>query len=111
MTDKKFARSKESIVRLVPHSGGCFATDRIMVDGCEIGYMYRELTSRPEDTGWRFFAGDETKQYIDDLSYTGVYAVNTVANYDPSILQHLDTPAPCAFERIPGTNKYRKVEQ
>jgi len=110
MADKKFAISKESIVELVPHSGGCLATDRIMVDGREVGYMYREAAARPEDTGWRFFSGDESQAYVDDPSHIGIYAVNTVANYDPSILQHLDTPAPCAFERIQGTNRYRKVE-
>jgi hypothetical protein len=38
----------EDIVRLVPHSGGCLATDRITVDGCEISYFYREETNRTQ---------------------------------------------------------------
>lgn len=86
------------------------ATDRITVDGCKVGYMYRESSVRPEDTGWRFFAGDESAEYINNLSNSDVYAVNTIANYDPDILPHLDTPAPCTFEKVPGTTIYRRVD-
>jgi len=35
---------------------------------------------------------------------------NTVANYDPDIIPYLNTQPPCAFEKISGTNKYRRVE-
>jgi hypothetical protein len=108
---KKFALAKENIRELVPIKLGGFATDRIMVEGRKIGYMYREIPRRPEDSGWRFFSGDEDQAYIDDLNHTGVYAVNTVANYDPDIIPYLNTPAPCAFEKIEGTNKYRRVAQ
>ena len=106
---KVYKIPKEKIVRLVPHHGGCIATDRITVDGSEVGYMYRQVTSREADTGWIFLAGDESQEYIDDLSHSDVYAVNTIANCDPAILPHLDTPAPCAFERIPGTRKYKEA--
>lgn len=44
---------------------GCFATDRILVDGCKVGYMYREepdSDSSMPDSGWRFNAGDESKE-------------------------------------------------
>ena len=88
---------------------GCFATDRVTVDGAKIGYMYREAPANPVDTGWRFFSGDEDKAYIDDLSHTGVYSVNTIANYDPDIIPFLVTPAPCAFEKIAGTQRYQRV--
>jgi hypothetical protein len=105
---KQFAISKEQIKRLVPTMGGCFITDRVTVDGCKIRYMYREQPGRPEDSGWRFFSGDESQDYIDDPSHTGVYAVNTAANYDPDIIPYLETPAPCAFEKIEG-GKYARV--
>ena len=111
MSQKKFAISKKNIRPLVPAMGGSFATDRVMVEGKKIGYMYREVTNRPEDSGWRFFSGDEDQPYIDDLSHTGIYAVNTVANYDPDIIPYLNTPAPCAFEKLKGTNKYRRAKE
>jgi len=111
MSQKHFAIPKGKIRVLVSWNSGGMATDRVMVEGKKIGYMYREVPIRPEDSGWRFFAGDEDQAYIDDLSHTGVYAVNTIANYDPDIVPYLDTPAPCAYEKIDGTNRYRKVEQ
>lgn len=90
--------------------GGCFMTDRVAVDGLEIGYMYREEPTRPEDSGWRFFSGDESQEYIDDLTHTHVYDVNTAANCDPDIIPYLDTLPPCAFEKVPGAHEYQRVE-
>ena len=108
---KVFKIPKEDIVEFIPDSGGCLATDRIVVDGCELCYMYREKTDRENDTGWRFFAGDESPEYLNDSSHSDVYFVNTIANYEPAILAYIDTPAPCAFERIPGSRRFRRVEQ
>jgi hypothetical protein len=76
----------------------------------KVGYMYREATSRPEDTGWRFFSGDESDEYMAVKEHHGIYAVNTIANYDPDILPHLETEAPCAFEKIEGSATYERVE-
>jgi hypothetical protein len=112
VTEKKYAFPPlETFRQPVPHSGGCLATDRIAVDGLKVGYMYREETNRSEDTGWRFFGGDESQEYLDDLNHSGVYAVNTIANHDPDILPYLDTPAPCAFERQEDTSVFTRVEE
>lgn len=108
---KKFKLRADQIRDLVRPMGGALATDRITVDGMPVGYMYRESPDRPEDSGWRFFAGDEDQAYVDDAANTSVYAVNTIANYDPDIISHLETPAPCAFEKVRDTHKYERVEQ
>ena len=107
---KTYKIRAEDIVQLVTNAGGCLATDRITVDGCDVSYMYREKTARPLDTGWRFFAGDESPEYLKVSSHTDVYDINTIANHEPAILSYIDTPAPCAFERIPGSRKFRPVE-
>lgn len=109
-SEKNFFIPRERMQPLLPPIGGCFATDRIMVDGEKIGYMYRECPDFEEDSGWRFFAGDESDEYIDNLWHTGIYEVNTVANYDPDIIPYLNTAAPCAFEKIAGTHKYHPVD-
>lgn len=111
MSQKKYAIPKENIKKLVPDMGGAFATDQIMVDGKKIGYMYREKPDRPDDSGWRFFSGDEDQSYVDDPSHTAIYAVNTLANYDPDIIPYLNIAPPCAFEKIKGSSKYRMVRQ
>ncbi len=111
MSQKKFFIPKENIRALVTFMGSGFATDEIMVEGKKIGYMYRETPDRKDDSGWRFFSGDESEAYINDPNHIGIYAVNTVANYDPDIIPYLETPAPCAFKKIKGTNRYRRVQQ
>ncbi len=108
---KKYAIPGAKIRALVPHIGMAFATDRIMVDGKKVGYMYREAPDNAGDSGWRFFSGDEDQKYLDDPRNTDIYAVNTIANYDPDVIPYLDTPAPCAFEKVPGTNRYRPTKQ
>ena len=78
---------------------GCIATNRITVEGCKVGYCYREKPDGDWDSGWRFTAGDESDTYMDDPNNAGIYALNTICNDDPDITPLLNTPAPCAFER------------
>ena len=78
---------------------GCLATDRILVDGARVGYMYREKPDFEEDSGWRFLAGDETEEYLADIQNSDVYDLNTLCNYDSDILPFLNYPVGSAFER------------
>jgi len=78
---------------------GCIATNRITVEGCKVGYCYREKPDGDWDSGWRFTAGDESEEYMDDPNNAGIYKLNTICNDDPDIIPLLNTPAPCAFER------------
>jgi hypothetical protein len=39
MTTKNFKIKADEFVDLVPQMGGCFATDKITVDGLRVGYM------------------------------------------------------------------------
>ncbi|QIW16090.1 hypothetical protein A4G20_06970 [Pasteurellaceae bacterium RH1A] len=83
---------------------GCLATDRITVDGCKVGYMYREEPDTSEefdsyDSGWRFFAGDEDDDYVNDPKNSGVYRLNTLCNYDKDIIPLLHSPYNTAFYR------------
>jgi len=40
-----------------------------------------------------------------------VYAVNTIANYDPAIIPYLDLPYGTELERIEGTDYFNIVAQ
>lgn len=90
--------------------GGCFATDRITVDGFSIGYMYREETTDSKLSGWTFFCGDESEDYLNKPENIAIYDVNTVANYDKDIIPYLETKAPCAFEKVKDSSNYKQVE-
>ena len=92
----------EDVKSLLPDwkgADGCIATNRITVEGCKVGYCYREKPDGGWDSGWRFTAGDESEAYMDDPNNAGIYKLNTICNDDPDIIPLLHTPAPCAFER------------
>ncbi len=110
MTDRNFMIPVAQIRELIPAMGYCFATDRITVDGFGVGYMYREVPEHEGDSGWRFFAGDESQAYVDDAANTLLYSVNTIANYDESIIPLLITPPPCAFERDDNDSEWLPIE-
>jgi hypothetical protein len=99
MSRKEFQIAADQIKPMAVGYGSCLATDRITVDGSPVGYCYREDPDTPEDSGWRFFAGDESQEYTDDPDNLALYDVNTIANYDPDIAILLESPAGSAFER------------
>ncbi len=79
---------------------GCFITDQVTVEGKKIGWCYRE---EPEgdfpDSGWRFFSGEESDEYINDPKNTSVADINSACNFDPDILPLLAAPYGSAFAR------------
>jgi hypothetical protein len=98
---KAFRLAASDIKAIAKGYGACIATDRITVDGDRVGYMYREAPSDPADSGWIFTAGTESEAYMDDPRNSGVYDVNTIANYDPEIVPFLDAPIGSRFARWP----------
>lgn len=109
MAEKQFKIAGVDIKPLAEGHGGCFATDMITVEGQKVGYMYREKPDFPEDSGWRFFSGKESDEYLEDVNHTTIYDVNTIANYDPGIIPLLDSPVGSAFERRGWLRKFVAV--
>lgn len=107
---KRFRLSADQIRPLAQGFGAGLATDRIMVDGERVGFMYRQKPDNDVDSGWRFFAGDEDQDYADDLDRVGAYDLNTIANYDPDIVPLLFSRVGSVFERSPETGKFVAVD-
>ena len=79
---------------------GCYATDRIIVDNCRVGFMYRTRPDDPRlDSGWRFMAGDESEAYMENTDNMGIFKLNTICNYDEDIIEYLESPVGSAFYR------------
>lgn len=97
--DKAFLLSSDELKPLISPMGGCLATDRIVVDGAQVGYMYREAPTSSVSSGWTFMAGDEDQTYADDPDHWAIYEVTTICNYDPSIIPYLDADFGSAFGR------------
>jgi len=110
---KHFKLSADQIKDLAKGHGACIASDRILVDGKKVGYMYREVPDSDKeypDSGWTFMSGDETQEYADDPNNWAIYDVNTVCNYDPSIIPFLEFSPPISFGRDPNTGLFIEEE-
>ena len=107
---KKFKLKAEEIKPLATGRGACIATDMITRQGKRVGFMYREKPDNDVDSGWRFMSGLEDQDYMDEADNHGVYDVNTIANYDPTIIPLLDEPQGAVFERVPGAANFRPVD-
>lgn len=84
-----------------PNGEGCFASDKITKEGFKVGYMYREKpdANRP-DSGWRFMAGNEDDDYINNSNNVHIFAINTICNYDNDIIPYLKSEIGTTYIRI-----------
>lgn len=105
---KEYKLKSNEIVRLTELKGSCIASDKITVDGLKIGYMYRENQTNENDSGWRFFAGDETEEYTSNANNFGIYDLNTICNYDETIIPYLNSNIGTSFEKI--NNQFKKID-
>jgi hypothetical protein len=93
-----------------PYWARCFVTNRVLKDGRPVGYFYREMPDEDNDSGWRILAGDESDDYTNTPTNCAYVSLGAVLSEDDSILELLDTPAPCAFARNPETGLFEAVD-
>ena len=87
----KFKLDKNEIKELIKKQGACIVSNEILIDGKKVGYMYREEPSMSyNDTGWRFFSGEESQEYCDNAENFNIVELNTLCNYDQSVIKKLD---------------------
>ncbi len=110
MNHYKFKLKPAEIKDLIPEMGSCLASDKITVEGSPVGFMYREPPEDENDTGWRFIAGSESQDYIDDPVNSMIFEVNVIANYDPAIIPYLRLPVGSELERLSETDKFEKIK-
>lgn len=106
---KNFKLSKAQLRPIAIGHGGCIATDRITVEGYPVRFMYRETPDNDVDSGWRFMSGFENDEYMNNPDNHGAYDVNTIANYDPSIVPFLDSPTGSVYEKTPESEIFVAV--
>ena len=61
--------------------------------------MYRETSDSAQDSGWRFFAGDEREEYLADPENTQVLPVALVAQRSLDIVPYLNVEPEVQLER------------
>ena len=111
MKEKNFKLKGAEIKKLLAGPMGAgLATDKIMIHGELVDYMYKDEPLNDIDSGWKFLSGTEDQEYLDDPNNSGIYDLNTIANYDPAIIPYLVLPEGIRLERIKGTDKFREAE-
>ncbi|EJU23691.1 PF09951 family protein [Peptoanaerobacter stomatis] len=78
--------------------GYVLATKKLVEEKLPVRFMYREK-SKSGDSGWRFFAGVEDQEYVDDPDNIGIYDIKTITDIDKSIIPYLNSSVGVAFER------------
>jgi len=93
----------------------CVSSKNVTLAKRKVGFMFRETpeTHKPQgargDSGWRFFAGDESDSFIAQGVNFNIYPVKAIVELDPDIRQHLNAPPGSAFKRQGGTGAFVKV--
>ena len=92
--------------------GFCLVSNLISLEGEKIGFMYREELEEDaeNDSGWRFLAGTEDQEYVDNDANSKVYEVETIADFDPAIIPYLNYPFGTELERIEGKDEFSIIE-
>ena len=73
--------------------------------------IHPSASATDSDSGWRFFSGTETQEYVDNADNLEIFDCNTIANYDQDIIPLLLAPVGSAFERNPETGKFEAVDE
>lgn len=101
--NKKFIDIKiEKLIEWTePNGEGCIVSDKITKEGFKVGYMYREEPDyNVPDSGWRFMAGNEDDEYMNNSDNHHIFAINTICNYDRDIIPYLKSKTGSAYIRI-----------
>lgn len=98
--------TRNEIKKLIDYKGGsgCIASDEITLNGKQVGFMYRDKPNNEYDSGWNFFSGKESEKYTNNPDNFSVFDINTICNYDDSIIEFLNKPVYSAFIRDENGN-------
>ncbi|MDO5638781.1 MAG: DUF2185 domain-containing protein [Neisseria sp.] len=78
--------------------GRCIATKTVSEQGEPVGFMYREAPVFENDSGWRFFSGDETDEYTDNPDNFTVYSISDITKANPAVSDFINCPEGSAWE-------------
>ncbi len=103
---KAYCIEKAAVRALAMGHGLGMVSDKVSVEGCPIGYMYRDEPEDAGDSGWRFFAGNESDAYIDNPKNFSLLDVNIIANFDATIVPYLNEAVGAAYDKGEGGDQF-----
>lgn len=77
----------------------CLISRRVLDTPVGLGLLFRERPFGAQDSGWRFFAGDEEGAYVADARNILMVRLADVLAQHPEVESLLNAPIGSAFER------------
>ena len=77
--------------------GYIIASHDVMILGKPVRYFYREEPDSNDDSGWRFFSGEETQEYADEAGNFSMYNAKDIVHFQPNISRFLSYDYPVEF--------------
>lgn len=77
----------------------CLVSRKIIYENMKVGFCYREEPENEYDSGWRFMVGDEDDDYLNKPENMEILDLNTLCNYDESVLDILNYSYEIALEK------------
>lgn len=90
----------------------CLVSSMIYKYGNKIGFMYREHPDEfsENDSGWRFLAGTETQDFVDNDSNSKIFELESIISMDAAIVSYLNLPYNTELERVNGKDIFKIIE-
>ncbi|MCG7532327.1 DUF2185 domain-containing protein [Psychrobium sp. MM17-31] len=79
--------------------GYVIVSNEIIQQGKRIVYFYREQPINNDDSGWRFFSGEENQEYVDNPDNFAMYNATSIVDVAPEVAEFLSLPYPAEVER------------
>ena len=102
---------KIKILSRTDKMGYALAPKQLVRNRLKVRFMYREKPDTQQDSGWRFFSGFETDEYVNNPDNIGLYDIKTITEIDPDIVPFLNSPVGSAFEREHSSQPFVPSEQ
>lgn len=90
-------------------SGKCMVSACVLNGESNIGMIFRESPGSPEDSGWRIFSGEESREYLADIKNYCVVTLASILSIDDTFVNLLDSPWPVRFSRTECDENFVEV--
>ena len=87
--------------------GYVLASKWLVENNMKVRFMYREEPDNTSDSGWRFFSGNESDEYVNNPENIGLYSIETISQIDPDVIPLLNNDVGTAFERESEKEPFR----
>ncbi|MDO4640413.1 MAG: DUF2185 domain-containing protein [Neisseria sp.] len=66
--------------------GRCIVSKTVTENNEPVGFAYRETPVFENDSGWRFFSGEESDEYTGNPENFAIHTLNDITSLNPALL-------------------------